>query len=284
MKKNLRSVLKGKLQPRELDGVIKSYDIIGDIAIIRVSESLKPQNAIIGEAILQTHKHVKTVLRQASAVSGDFRLRQLEWISGEKRTETLYKEFGCVFRVDLDECYFSPRLSFERMRITRKVQVRETVLNMFAGVGTFSILMAKWGGAETVYSIDVNPSAVKFMQENIRLNRVQGQVVPILGDSKQVINEHLKSRADRVVMPLPEKAYQYLDSAVMALKPAGGWIHYYDFEHASKKENPIEKVRIKVSEKLRELGVDFTVTDERVVRPTGPNWHQVVLDVQVSHK
>jgi len=284
MKKDLRSVLKKKLQPQELEGAIKSYDIIGDIAIIRVPERLKPQNAIIGEAILQTHKHVKTVLRQASAVSGDFRLRQLEWISGEKRTETLYKEFGCVFRVDLDECYFSPRLSFERMRITRKVQVRETVLNMFAGVGTFSILMAKWGGAETVYSIDVNPSAVKFMQENIRLNRVQGQVVPILGDSKQVINEHLKSRADRVVMPLPEKAYQYLDSAVMALKPAGGWIHYYDFEHASKKENPIEKVRIKVSEKLRELGVDFTVTDERVVRPTGPNWHQVVLDVQVSHK
>jgi len=284
MKKDLKSILKGKLRSHELDDVIKSYDVIGDTAIIRVPENLKPQNAIIGEAILQTHKHVKTVLRQASAVSGDFRLRQLEWIAGEKKTETLYKEFGCVFRVDLDECYFSPRLSFERMRITRLVQPRETVLNMFAGVGSFSILMAKYGGAETVYSIDVNPSAVKFMQENIRLNRVQGRVVPILGDSKQVIIEHLKSRVDRVVMPLPEKAYEYLDYAIMALKPNGGWIHYYDLEHASKGENPMEKVRVKISKKLQKLGVDFIVSFGRVVRPTGPNWHQVVLDVQLSHK
>jgi len=284
MKKDLKSILKGKLRSHELDDVIKSYDVIGDTAIIRVPENLKPQNAIIGEAILQTHKHVKTVLRQASAVSGDFRLRQLEWIAGEKKTETLYKEFGCVFRVDLDECYFSPRLSFERMRITRLVQPRETVLNMFAGVGSFSILMAKYGGAETVYSIDVNPSAVKFMQENIRLNRVQGRVVPILGDSKQVIIEHLKSRVDRVVMPLPEKAYEYLDYAIMALKPNGGWIHYYDLEHASKGENPMEKVRVKISKKLQKLGVDFIVSFGRVVRPTGPNWHQVVLDVRLSRK
>jgi len=284
MKKNLRSVLKGKLQPQELDGLIKSYDIIGDIAVIRIPESLRPQSQIIAETIIQAHKHVKTVLRQASAVSGEFRLRKLEWVAGEKKTETLYKEFGCVFRVDLKECYFSPRLSFERMRVARTVKPNDTAVNMFAGVGSFSILMAKYGRAETVYSIDVNPVAVKFMQENVRLNRVQGQVVPILGDAKQVITKHLRNMADRVVMPLPEKAFEYLDYAVLALKPTGGWIHYYDFEHASKEEDPIEKVKAKVLEKLQKLGCEFTVSLGRVVRPTGPNWYQVVLDVQLSHK
>jgi len=284
MKKSLRSIVKEKLQPQELDRIIKSYDVIGDIAIIRVPENFKPKSPIIAEAIMQTQTHVKTVLRQASAVSGDFRLRQLEWIAGEKKTETLYKEFGCVFRVDLGQCYFSPRLSFERMRVARLVQANETVANMFAGVGSFSILMAKYGRAENVYSIDVNPSAVKFMRENIRLNRVQGQVVPILGDAKQVIVENLQNRVDRVVMPLPEKAYEYLDYAVMALKPTGGWIHYYDFEHSSKREDPVEKVKTKIAEKLQSLGREFTISLGRVVRSTGPNWYQVVLDVQLSPK
>jgi tRNA G37 N-methylase Trm5 len=84
-------------------------------------------------------------------------------------------------------------------------------------------------------------------------------------------------------MPLPEKAFEYLDYAVMALKPAGGWIHYYDFEHASKNENPIEKVKKKISEKLQDLGVESTISCGRVVRPTGPNWYLVVLDIQI-HK
>jgi len=285
MKKNLKSILEEKLQPHELDSLIKSYDIIGDIAVIRVPEILKARSQIIAEAIMQTHVRVKTVLRQASAVSGEFRLRQLEWIAGENKTETMYREFGCVFKVDLEKCYFSPRLSFERMRIARLVQPDEIVVNMFAGVGGFSILVAKHGGNH-VYSIDVNPYAVALMRENVRLNRVAGQVIPILGDAKQIITKRLKGMADRVVMPLPEKAYEYLDYAVMALKPTGGWIHYYDFEHVSKGEKPVEKVTTKIVRKLEELSARgyFSVSFGRVVRPTGPNWCQIVLDLQLSHK
>ena len=283
--KNLESNPKEKLQrARRGKRLIKSYDIVGDIAIIRVQKHLGSKDRIVAQGIMQTHKHVKTVLRQVGAVSGSFRLRQLKWVAGVKKTETLYKEFGCVFRVDLERCYFSPRLSFERMRIANMVKPDEIIVNMFAGVGSFSVLMAKHGGSETVYSIDVNPSAVEFMKENVRMNRVQGQVVPILGDAKDVIVKHLQNAADRVVMPLPEKAYEYLDCAIMALKLTGGWIHYYDFEHASKKENLVEKVEARVSEKLRELGVDFTLPFGRVVRYTGPNWYQLVLDIHIRRK
>ena len=105
----------------------------------------------MAHAIMQTHRNVKTVLRQVGAVSGTFRLRQLEWVAGERKTETLYKEFGCFFKVDLQQCYFSPRLSFERMRVANTVRPNESIVNMFAGVGTFSILIAKYGRAETVY-------------------------------------------------------------------------------------------------------------------------------------
>ncbi len=283
-KKNLRFTLKEKLQPHELGSLRSSYDLVGDIAVVRVPEDLRSQSGIIAEAIMQTHKQVRTVLRQVSAVSGEYRLRGLEWIMGERRTETVHRESGCIFKVDLKTCYFSPRLSFERMRIARLVRPGEVVVNMFAGVGSFSILVAKHSGAKRVYSIDLNPKAVEYMRENIRLNRVQNRIVPVLGDAKQIITKHLEDSADRVIMPLPEKAYDYLDYAVDALKPNGGWIHYYSFEHASKSEDPVEKTKAKASSKLLKLDVEFTSCSGRVVRSTGPNWYQVVLDIKIDRK
>ena len=267
------------MQKESCASVYKSYDIVGDIAIIRVSESLKQQCRKIAEAIMETHKNVKSVWRQHSPVSGDFRLRTLKWVAGEKRTETTHKEFGCTFKVDIAHCYFSPRLSYERQRIAQQVHSREVIVNMFAGVGCYSIIIAKHSKADKIYSIDLNPIAIKYMQENIRLNKVEERVSAIQGDAKEVLKEKMQEIADRILMPLPQLAYNYLDYAISALKPSGGWIHYYDFEHAKKEETPQEKVKAKVSEKLQKLYIDFEMPYSRVVRTTGPNWYQIVVDV-----
>jgi tRNA (guanine37-N1)-methyltransferase len=119
------------------------------------------------------------------------------------------------------------------------------------------------------------------MQENVRLNRVYGKVIPLLGDAKEVIEKRLCHVADRVLMPLPEKALEYLPYALLALKKAG-LIHHYAFEHARKDENPIEKVKLKVAEKLKSLGVAFDFSLGRIVRSTGPNWYQIVLDIAIK--
>lgn len=222
------------------------------------------------------------MLKQTSPVSNKFRLRSLEWVVGKKKTETVYREYGCLFKVDLEKCYFSPRLSYERMRIAQKVQPGEVIVNMFAGVGCYSIIIAKYVKVSKIYSIDLNPDAVRYMRENILLNKVQNQVVAIQGDAKKVIQQTLKNKVDRVLMPLPERAYEYLDYALFALKPVGGWIHYYAFEHAKKPEKPIEKAKAKVTEKLQRLAVDFEIPFYRVVRGVGPNWFQVVLDIKVK--
>ena len=282
MKEDLRVLLADKLEPWERRLIYKSYDIVGDIAVIRVSEPLKERSKIIAEAVMQTHKRIKSVWRHASPVSGDFRLRGLEFVLGKRKTETFHREHGCVYKVDLEKCYFSPRLSYERMRIARQVQPDEVILNMFAGVGCYSIIIAKHSKSGKIFSIDINPFAIQYMQENIKLNKVEEKVVPVQEDAKKVIEEGLQNVADRVPMPLPEKAYEYLDYALLALKPTGGWIHYYDFEHAKKGENPIEKIESKVSEKLQRLGVNFEVMFGRIVRTTGPNWYQVVLDIEVK--
>jgi len=284
MKGNLRTLLADKLEPSQLELIHESYDIIGDVAVVRVPESLKQRSKIIAEAVMQTHKRVKSVWRQAGPVSGDFRLRDLEFLLGEEKTETLHKEHGCIFKVDLKKCYFSPRLSHERMRIARQVQPGEIILNMFAGVGCYSIIIARHSKPKKIFSIDINPVAIQYMEENIKLNKVEEKVIPIQEDAKKVIEERLQNVADRVLMPLPERAYQYLNCALLALKATGGCIHYYDFEHAKKGEKPIEKIKLKVSEKLEILGVNFEVTFGRIVRTIGPNWYQVVLDMQVKGK
>jgi len=279
MKSSLKTFLVGTLSKEEIVTAYKSYDIIGDIAIIRVPESLHKHTQAIAEAVMKTHKHVKAVWRQTGPVSGNLRLRTLEWVAGEKRTETIHKEYGCVFKVDLVHCYFSPRLSYERTRIAKQVQAGEVIVNMFAGVGCYSLIIAKHSEANRIYSIDVNPKSIEYMLENIRLNKVEGKVIPLQGDSKQIIQERLQNIAERVLMPLPELAYEYLDYALATLKPNEGWIHYYDFTHADKEESPIKKVEAKVSRKLQNLGIDFEIPFSRLVRTIGPNWHQIVVDI-----
>lgn len=282
MKKHLKEILSGLLPSKDLVCIYNSYDIVGDIAIIRLTKASQRHSQAVAEAILSVHKNVKTVLAQTSPVRGDFRLRRLEFIAGENKASTVHKESGCLFFVDVRECYFSPRLFYERMRIAEQVKNKEVIVNMFAGVGCFSIIIAKHSDAEKVYSIDINPAAVKNLRENVRLNRVYDKIVPMLGDAKDIIEERLRHIADRVLMPLPEKACEYLPYALLALKRAGGWIHYYDFEHAKKNENPIVKIKLKVAEKLESLGVDFQIPFGRVVRATGPNWHQIVLDIRAK--
>jgi len=120
------------------------------------------------------------------------------------------------------------------------------------------------------------------MIENTQLNKVQNRVVVIQGDAKKVIQQTLKNTAHRVLMPLPEKAFEYLSYALLTLKAGGGWIHYYAFEHAKKPESPLEKVKEKVLKKLQELNVNFKISSSRIVRAVGPNWYQINLDVLIK--
>jgi tRNA (guanine37-N1)-methyltransferase len=282
VKNRLQKSVFGTPSSDEAGRVCKAYDIIGDIAVIKVPKTTLLSAPDVTERIMTTHRNVRTVLAQTSAVSGEFRLRPLMYLRGENKTSTVHREFGCLFSVDIAKCYFSPRLSNERHRIASAVKPREIVVNMFAGAGCFSIMIAKKADPEKIYSIDINPSAIQIMNENIRLNRVYDKVVPLQGDSKEISERKLQNVADRVLMPLPEKALEYLPSAVSALKASGGRIHYYDFERAKKNERPIKKIKMKVAERLTSLNVAFSFPFSRIIRTTGPNWHQVVLDIYVK--
>jgi tRNA (guanine37-N1)-methyltransferase len=277
-RKTLVQVLENRLPPHLLASLPRALDIIGDIAVIEIPPELKAHESLIGEAILATHKNVRTVLAKVGAVSGTYRLRDFEVIAGEQRTSTVHKEYGCQYHVDVAKAYFSPRLSHEHNRVASLVQKGETVVDLFAGVGPFSILIAKKNADARVYAVDINPEAIEFLKKNIRLNKVENRVIPIQGDAKQAVEERLLGVADRVIMNLPEKAIEFVDTACKAVKPTGGTVHYYAFIRLP---DTLENEQRRFSEAAEKAGRKVDFLSAKTVRATAPYEWQVVLDAKI---
>ena len=273
----LKKTLEDVLSEKESDELFSAFDQVGDIIIVRIPDSLLSKKEIIGKTLLEQVKTAKSVFCQASSVEGDFRTRDLEILAGEDKTETEYKEFGCRFIVDVEKAFFSPRLSTERDRIADLVQEGETVINMFGGVGMFSIIAAKRKKC-TVYNIDINPIAAKLCEKNIELNKLAGKVISIHGDAAKNVEEKLKDKGDRVLMLLPERSDEFLDSAILAAKN-DGIIHYYSHIHADDKSKAA-----KLSEKhYSEITtVKSNILDSKIVRAVGPRYYQTVVDVRIT--
>src|SRR5213594_4706836 len=197
----LKQVLGSILSQEETAQVYSAFDQIGDIVIIKIPDELMPKKKLIADAILGNVKTAKAVFAQVSPVRGDYRVRDLEFIAGENRTITEYREHACRFKVDIAKTYFSPRLSTERQRIAAMVGENETIVNMFAGVGTYSVVIAKANKTCRVYSIDSNSAASELDRINAKLNKVQDRVFSICGDAVEVIEASLAGQADGVLMP-----------------------------------------------------------------------------------
>jgi tRNA (guanine37-N1)-methyltransferase len=279
MPRLLKEALKNILKDEELREVYSALDIIGDIAILKIPDKLLDKKHIIGEAVLNSIKHVRTVYMQSSAVKDAYRIRELECIAGIDDPITIYKEHGCRFKVNVKTTYFSPRLSTERLRIAELVRDGEIIVNMFAGIGTFSIIIAKKKRCR-VYSIDLNPEAHRYATENIRLNKVEDRVVPLLGDARAIIRDKLKGIADRVLMPLPEEAREFIDDALLALKDQG-IIHYFTHLHANNKQDAIVRCKDEVY-KMMDNKCRYNIDNVRVVRAVGPRFYQLVADINID--
>lgn len=277
----LRNVLAGVLPAEEASQVYSAFDQVGDIVIIKIPDGLASKKQVIAEAILANVKTAKAVFAQASAVKGDYRIRELEFVAGEDRTVTEYKEHGCRFRVDVARAYFSPRLSTERQRIASLVQDGETVVNMFAGIGTYSVIIAKMVKTCKVYSIDSNPVANDLCIQNAKLNKVADRVIPVCADATEAIESQLAGVADRVIMPLPERAREFVGPAVLALKEGrDGTVHYFAHVKADGKQKAREAGTKDAAEAFSPYKNEITETT--IVREVGPRIYQIVADVQIT--
>src|SRR6267143_376652 len=194
---SLEEVLARQLPSSIIPLVSKSFDVIGDIAIIELSPATEPFEKDIAEALMKVHKNIKTVYSKAGPITDNQRLRPLHHVLGAFRTETIHKELGCRFKIDISKVFFSPRLSAEHKRVAEQVRPGECVVDMFAGVGPFSILIAKRSNDVQIHAIDANPEAAKLIGENARMNKVQDRIRVWEGDARVVVKNSLSGVATR---------------------------------------------------------------------------------------
>jgi len=184
-KNNLKDLLRESFDDKEINKIKSSYDIVGDIAIIEIDKEFLDKKEIIGNAILKSNPHVKTVLMKKGKHKGVFRIQKYDYVCGENKLETMHKENGILLKLKVDEAYFSVRMGSERKRILKQVKKQEDVLVMFSGIGPYSIEIAKKTSARTVYGVELNPNGQKYSIINKFLNKAWN-FLPILGDVKKV--------------------------------------------------------------------------------------------------
>jgi tRNA (guanine37-N1)-methyltransferase len=250
-------------------GFSPAFEVIGDIAIIDQSESDAEK---IAEALIKK-KNIKTVLQAVSTVEGEYRVRDYVFLAGEKRTETLYRENECRFLLDIAQVYFTPRLATERMRIANQIKDGDKVVDMFAGVGPFSVLIAKKFPASHVIAVDKNPVAIRYLRENVRLNRVKNVEVRE-GDAREEIKGI--SGADHVIMNLPQSGFEFLDAAFSVVRK-GGVIHFYAIAH----ENDLfDEAWKRIEESAWRANVKVVLVDRRIVRHYAPHQYNICIEFQ----
>lgn len=222
-------------------GIKGSYDVIGSIVIMKKSNVRDPVK--LAENLLK-RKGIESVFLDHGVV-GENRTRNLTLLAGKDNRQALYRENGIILKVDVEKAYFSPRLATERMLVANSVQDGERIVDMFAGIGPFSILMARMHECRII-AMDHNEAAISLLRENMKLNRLSGTIEAIHCDSGKEIGKYRD--LDRIVMNLPHGAFPFLSEAYRAIRP-GGTINFYE---VSSVEGITERMQA-----IREMGLDL---------------------------
>ena len=248
-----------------------SFDVIGDVAIIKLPDKLIQYRHQIGEAMMSVNKSIRTVMMD-SGVKGDLRIRELEQIAGKGGSETVHKEFGVRMITDPSRVYFNPRLAAERSRIASLVKDGETIIDMFAGVAPFGLVICKTARPGIVYSIDLNPDAEGFVRRNMELNHIEN-IVPIAGDAREVIKK--LPDADRVLMNLPQMADEFLNDALSKTK-IDGMIHLHKIIERSELNDLIGKIK----EDAASAGFGTSIENITELKTYSPTMSVYVFDIR----
>jgi len=292
--RTLEEAISGKIPPNYLNLIPRSYDIIGNIAILEFEKPDQINNSkydefknLVAKAVIKVNKNVLSVFEKKSQIKGSYRLRDLAYLGGENNSETVYKENDCVFHLDIKTTYFSPRLVYERRRISESnIQENEVIVDMFSGVGTFSIQIAKLNPVE-IHAFDLNPAAYSFLKKNISLNKLKGKIFPYNLNTKEMANhsnqigKKLHNNVDRIIMNLPEYSIDFIDVACFLMKKSGGILHFYQF---SEKPNAIDISIGTLKKKLNEFNwTTNKIFDSKIVKSYSPKAELVVVDIYMKY-
>ncbi|WP_424001382.1 class I SAM-dependent methyltransferase [Haloarcula salina] len=279
----------------EIDAAPGSWAVLGSVVLVEMGDSPRPQE--VGEALLSLHGEADTVLAR-HGISGEHREPSVEVVAGVGDTETVHTEHGTRYAMDLSEVMFSPGNKTERKRMGELVAAEERVLDMFAGIGYFTLPMARAGARVT--AVERNPTSFRFLVENVRLNGVDERVHAYRADCRDVVRAGLtegkgretderdaerpvsqgfaeERRADRVVMGFYE-AHEYLDSALAALAP-GGVLHMHE---ATPDPLVFDRPLDRLEAAAADAGRSVEVLDTRRVKEYSEGVAHVVVDARIE--
>ena len=259
-------------EKNEKDLEIPSYERIGDIVVISELDDISEEEAV--EGVLEHNPGLDSILLKEENLSGEFRVGGYRKLYGDK-TETIHKEHDVRLKVDPTEMFFSEREGTERKRIFESIENDEKVLVMFAGAAPFPVTIAKHSEA-SVTGVEKNPEAVKFAEENIKMNDVNDRVEMIQGDVEKICPELVKF--DHVLMPSPTNALDFVGEALSCVKDDGRLVVY----SVSDREDLYRPVIEKVKEEASNLGLEADVLEKRVTADFSPAKRKVAVEFLVE--
>ena len=246
------------------------WEYVGDIAIIKLRPSADPYKARIGDVYAE-ELDMDTICVDRSGVSGEFRHPSMELIHGST-TESVRLENGIRYCFDVTKVMFASGNVDERERMKNLDCTGETVVDMFAGIGYFTLPLAKFSGAKRVIACEKNPESYEFLVRNITLNEVDGIVEPMLGDNRDIPG---KAFADRILMGYVQITSEFLPKALELIRP-GGIIHYHDTFYIDEYMGRIEAIFTEHCGDRR-----FRIEGVREVKSFAPSVSHYVADVRI---
>jgi tRNA wybutosine-synthesizing protein 2 len=256
----------------EIDRAPSSWAVVGSVILVAVGEAPRPEE--LGEALLAMHGGADTVCDRGG-IDGEHREPAMRVIAGEGDTETVHREHGTEYALDLATVMFSPGNKAERARMGDVVGNGEAVLDMFAGIGYFALPMARAGARVT--AVERNPAAFSYLLENAMRNGVSDRIEPYRADCRNVLEAYEGDPFERVVMGYYD-AYEYLDPALSVLDP-GGVVHLHEATpEAVAPDRPIERLR----EATERAGREVDVLETRTVKGYSEGVSHVVVDARVT--
>jgi len=255
----------------ELDGIIpEKWEYVGDIVIVRMDPRCEPYKDLIGRTYAEV-LGAKTVCADVRGVSGEFRQPSMDIIYGTE-TESVRLENGIYYGFDVTKVMFASGNTDERMRMRNQDCTGETVVDMFAGIGYFTLPLAKFSGARRVFACEKNPESYEFLCKNIINNGLQDTVIPILSDNRNLLGTHF---ADRILMGYVQTTSEFLPKALTMIRP-GGMIHYHDTFYINEYEDRIKSIFDSV------CGSDgYEIVKIREVKSYAPSVSHYVADVRI---
>jgi len=308
----LREKLQNSLPEHLLTLLPSGMQLISSIAILNLKKELYEYKSAIGNAVMELLPSLTAVWVRTGKISGQFRTPEgLEHVCGLKETELIHHENKILYKFDFTQIMFAQGNVSERKFLPELVKSGENIVDMFAGIGYFSLGIAKYAKPRQIYAIELNPVSYKYLTENIHINKLTKIITPIHGNCAEEVPKLAEQGifADRIIMGVFPAPYEYLKNALCVVKPVELAIntnfqtfleqtsnkpHYDVYNSFNDFSNSIlhfegvvmgrdfTEFFINVQKEIQPLGYDSSILAVRFVKSFGPKMYHLVLDLAVG--